>query len=293
MASDPTRTKGIRNRWTNQFKRRYRTLAGRVSQLINATNGPLDPLFVEFFNRWTEGQVNELLFEFVTTPPPHWQNQFVDQAFSRGLVVSQREIRRDDPEFTARNTGTAITLLYARSFEDLKGVTNEMQAQMSRELVKGIQLEDSKTAIVKSVNDRVAKIGFTRSKILAQTQTVSTYNTAVIDNVRQFTLQTGDEGKLLWITQEDERVRTTHALRNQKLFTPRAAFNLINEPNCRCQLKAIVGAEIAAEETPEARRTRTRIRKTGLARSEQATEERRFRATLDRARRAEGLPDVG
>jgi len=293
MASDPTRTKGIRGRWTSQFKRKYRTLAARTSRLINATNGPLDPLFVEFFNRWVEGQVNELLFEFVTTPPPHWQNQYVDQAFSRGLVVSQREIRKDDPEFTTRSTGAAISLLYARSFEDLKGVTNEMQAQMSRQLVRGIQAEDSKAKVIKSVNDRVAKIGFTRSKILAQTQTVSTYNTAVIDNVKQFTTQTGEEGKLLWVTQGDERVRTTHALRNQKLYTPRAAFNLINEPNCRCQLRAVVGPEITAEETPEARRARTRLRKTGLAKSEQATEERRFRATLDRARRAEGLPDVG
>ena len=106
-------------------------------------------------------------------------------------------------------------------------------------------------------------------------------------------MQTGDEGLLLWVTQGDERVRTTHALRNQKLFTPRAAANLINEPNCRCSLEPVVGAEITAEETPQARRERIRLRKTGLAKSEQATEERRFRATLDRARRAEGLPDVG
>ena len=132
MASDPTKTKGIRNRWTNQFKRRYRTLATRVSQQLNATNGPLDPLFVNFFNRWLEGQVNELLFEFVTIPPPHWQNQYVDQAFARGITVSQRQIRRDDPEFTSRNNGEAIALLYSRSFEDLKGVTTEMQTQMSR-----------------------------------------------------------------------------------------------------------------------------------------------------------------
>jgi len=168
-----------------------------------------------------------------------------------------------------------------------------MQAQMSRRLTQGILAEDSKAKVIKSVNNRVDKIGLTRSRIISQTQTVSTYNTAVIENTKASISQTGEDGKLLWITQGDERVRTTHALRNEKLYTPKAAFNLINEPNCRCELQAVTGTELERLESASGSKKRIQVRKAGLAESDQATIERRFRATLDRARRAEGLPDVG
>lgn len=265
-------------------------MKGRVRRILQGATP--DPLFVDFFSRWLDGQINELLFEFVSTPPPHWQNKYIDQAFARGIATSQRDIKRLDVDFTTSRVASsaAIGLLYGRAFEDLKGITGTMQAQMTRELVKGIQLETSTAGLISSINDRVDKIGITRSTLLANTQTVSSFNTAVIDNVRNFERDTGEEGKLLWITRQDGRVRTTHALRNRKLFTPKVAMNLINEPNCRCRLTAVVGDALDKAEGKTASKQRTKTRRAGLAESDQATVERRFRATLDRARRAEGMP---
>lgn len=113
--------------------------------------------------------------------------------------------------------------------------------------------------------------------LVANTMTPYSSNVAEVNAA----VITGEDVKMRWITQGDERVRTTHALRNGKLYSPKAALNLLGEPNCRCRVEPMVKGEDEKEYE--------KIREAGLDVSIQAQREQEFWRTLAKERQATGF----
>jgi len=273
MATDPTKTKVIRQQWITQFNVRYRKLKGDINRFIlhgqtTVTNqafefGTSAQAVLEFL-AFLQTQIDDRIFDNALVPGDMWQNQYIERAYTRGVHVGAIELRRqgitDIPQAIqgvsiAQVVGTAtpslgaafvpitnpihldaIQLIYTRDFVALQGITNEMSKQIARVLTDGIEQGFGAAKLAKLINDRVDKIGVTRSRLMARTETVRAYNVAKINESVILSAETGVDIMQEWVTSGDERVRNTHAHRNGVIYTDEQARALIGEPNCRCAL---------------------------------------------------------
>jgi hypothetical protein len=262
---------GIEKRWRAQYNNRFKAMKGRVNRLFAEANEANSPEFVQMFQVWFSNNINQLLLEGgVANASIVWQNEFIKQAYIRGVTASNAALARSKIVLPAVQL-SPLKLIEQKSFSDLKGIVGETEAQVYRALITGIENSESKSKLAKAINDRVDKIGRTRSHVLVNTRTTETYNAAEIAQAEAAAKASGADIEMEWFTEGDSRVRTTHALRNRKLYSPTAAQRLIGEPGCRCHVKLKVGKGTAKEQEE-----RTAIRKRQLKISKQAIEERRF-----------------
>ena len=271
MANNNSPVIGVEKRWRAQYNNRFKALKGRVNRFFSSANEVESPEFVELFQSWFDDNINQLLLMGgVATAITIWQNKFIEQAFLRGIATSNAALTNAGILLPQVNPAP-LKLLQQKSFSDLKGIVGETEAQVYRALVTGIENGESKTTLAKAVNNRIDKIGRTRSHVLVNTRTTESYNTAEITQAESAAKASGAEIKMEWFTEGDSRVRTTHALRNRKFYSATAAQRLIGEPGCRCHLKLKVEKGTAKEQEE-----RAAIRKRELKISRQAREERRF-----------------
>lgn len=241
--------------------------------VINQFEFESNPQSVARFMAWLQLQVNDLLFTNDATPADIWQNKFIDQSYLRGIKLTQAELRKSGitaVELQQLQAATivgvqavplgiatsvigldlktihldAIRLLYTREFAALRGITDTMSGQIARVMVEGVEQGFGVRQIAKNINDRVDKIGLTRSKLLARTETARAYNIGTVNEFKDVASQLGVETQFEWITAGDGRVRPTHVDRNGKIFSESQALALIGEPNCRCALKAHIDPEL-------------------------------------------------
>ena len=229
-----------------------------INQDFEYTN---DALSTARFMAWLQLQIDQVLFTNDAAPADIWQNKYINQSYDRGIKRTQADLRRQGvtsaqllnvtaAEIVGTATATlggagtaspihleAIRTLYLRSYSDLKGVTDEMAKQMRRVLVEGIEQGLGVRDIARGLVDRVDKIGNTRARLIARTETVRSYNVSTISEFSEFTQRVGIEEQFEWITAGDSRVRDRHIERNGKIYTAAEAQRLIGEPNCRCSLK--------------------------------------------------------
>lgn len=249
---DPTQTAAIRNAWNAQLKRRFRTLRGKVNTLFTQGRVPYDLAYVEFFEAWLVSEVNSLF-------GGDWQDKYIRDSYLHGLELSGLEFSNSDEH------RSAVSLLISKSKTASNSALDVMQAQSIEKLTKGIISRDSKRVMADDIKDRISKIGQTRTILNANTMAPYSSNVAEIKAAEG----SGVEFKMLWITRGDEKVRTTHALRNRKLYSAKVALTLLDEPNCRCRVEPV-----AVDKTQE--RGYRKIRDAGLATSTQAISEQRF-----------------
>jgi len=210
---------------------------------------------VEGFMAWLNEMESRGTLEVTELPglppgPEPWSNIHIRSSYQSGLAKARSDLIKagvDVPNFLRGAEGVSLSfnqpfhadkvgLIYTRVFEQLKGVDAVMDAQISRLLALGLAEGDGVSAIAKSINDRVDKIGITRSRLIARTEVVQTSNIAATNEYEAAEDIVGEEIFVLWQTAQDEVVRDTHADRNQRIYTRKRARQLIGEPNCRCAL---------------------------------------------------------
>ncbi|MCK5643134.1 MAG: hypothetical protein KAJ19_20160, partial [Gammaproteobacteria bacterium] len=268
IADDPTKTIAIRSTWNAAFTRRYRALKGDINRFIlkseRTTNVAFDfqsdPRSVAEFLVWLQGRIDARIFDNAATAEDLWQNRFIDRSYQRGARVARIELRKQgaplgqllegiapapiaigtaQPALSFGLVGTGLTqpihlsalqVLYTRDFAQLRGITNAMSQQISRVLVDSVERGLGAAETARGINDRVDKIGLTRSKLLARTESVRAYNLSTINESEDLAERTGAEIKYEWLTAQDDKVRDVHVGRNRKVFSKDRALQLIGEP---------------------------------------------------------------
>ena len=211
-----------------------------------------DPEKVAGFMAWLKEQERKSVLEIIPGPlgvPEPYSTKYVRSSYQKGLDRSLRSLRAKGIEVPATIIpgagGTAgifhspfhqdrSRMIYARTFTELQGVTASMDAQISEVLSSGLIEGIGPEEMARRINNRVDKIGLTRSKLIARTEVVETFNQAATAEFQRVENIIGEEILIQWQTSEDERVRGTHQARNGKIFTKEEFLQLIGEPNCRC-----------------------------------------------------------
>lgn len=167
---------------------------------------------VALFMRWLEEQerlgILEIIFRPGTLPgiEAAWTDVFIDSAYAQGMRRGRVELRRKGyrvPTFEQVPSGIGVVMsqpyhadrigaIYTRTFEDLKSVTQVMNAQVRRQIADGLTtglargLAEGKNPrviareLVKDVANRVDKIGITRARMIARTEVIRAHHVATI-----------------------------------------------------------------------------------------------------------------
>lgn len=215
-----------------------------------------DPEKVSEFMRWLDTQQDKGVLEIVHRSGVHqkgissWQNTYIQSSYQKGLSRARADLVKsgvDIPSWEEMPGGVsgafyqamhadAVGLIYTRAYNELKGVTAAMDQQISRVLANGLVEGVGPYEMARRINDRVDKIGINRARTIARTETIQTFNTAVINEFASASNLIGEKVFCQWWTARDDRVRLHHSNRHGRVFSQERAQELIGEPNCRCTL---------------------------------------------------------
>lgn len=200
-----------------------------------------------------------------------WLQEHINQAYSKGLgrgfdEVSKgvRGYKESRSEFLKSAFGRPVNkervkLLIGRTFEDLRGVSNSMAADISRLLVDGMIAGVSPREIGSELAKKVKGIHLNRAKTIARTEILRAHNEGALDAMEAMGVE--EVGVLVeWSTAEDEKVCPLCAPLEGIILRIEEAHGMFpRHPNCRCvpipsllnakpkgTLKAIL-ASVAAE----------------------------------------------
>lgn len=212
MRSDPTRTKTLRNKYSAEMYKRFRELKGAIRhQLVELDGFGLKTNRGRFefersgekvgaFMDWLrEEQASGILGVSQGTPISRaaensWQNVYIQGAYKSGVVQAASMLRKGGATVEDRWINGAfmrpihadrVGVAYTRAFTDLRGITEEMDKQISRELARGLSEGEAPPAIASRINNRVDKVGLSRARVLAQTETINAHAEASLNSYEE------------------------------------------------------------------------------------------------------------
>lgn len=192
-----------------------------------------------------------------------WQNIFIEDTYKRGVIRANQELRKagfpDIQDIESRGGISAIMgqpfhadrlgVLYTRTYNDLKGITDAMDTQISRVLTQGLADGDGPRLVARKLNAVIkgggADLGITdtlgrfipaerRAEILARTETIRAHHQGMMQEYRNWGLE-GVKVQAELRTAGDDRVCSICQGLQGQIFTLKEVESLIPvHPLCRC-----------------------------------------------------------
>jgi hypothetical protein len=140
---------------------------------------------VNLFMEWLHDAQNEVVLGVAPGVPmaraaeDAWSNVYIESAYQKGLKDSASKLRAAGATVEPSWINNAfhrpihadrVGLAYTRVFNELEGITDVMDQQISRVLAQGISQGKGPMEIARDINNRVDKIGITRARTLARTE---------------------------------------------------------------------------------------------------------------------------
>lgn len=182
-----------------------------------------------------------------------WSNVYIQSAYQRGIASATAEMRRQGvrvadsfvaESFTRPFHADRVGLAYTRTYGQLRGITEQMDQQISRVLALALAEGRGPQYTARQIRDRVERIGITRARTLARTETIAahaeatlnTYEDAGVEGVRvSAELQTaGDDA----VCPECEALEARTSSDPIPISEARGMVPV--HPNCRCAWLPIV-----------------------------------------------------
>lgn len=268
---DPTRTLTLRRKFEADAYRRLVELRKAIREFIgrqdvmrlNQVTPPSEDRFafkrsdekVSEFMDWLGIATQETILETskgtvaTYSGSKSWADTYIVTAYQKGLASGVQQMGSQGVEISDRFIDSAFLrpvhadragLIFTRTFNELKGITDEMSKQMSRVLAQGIAEGKGSEAIAKMLADRVDKIGITRARLLARTETIAAHAEAALNMYREAGLH-GVTAQVEFATAGDDKVCPRCQGLEGKVYTLDEADGLIPvHPNCRCTWLPVV-----------------------------------------------------
>lgn len=274
LSKDPTKTAGIERRWLREINRRWGKFAKniiselkRIEKLtINAADFKLDASRIKIYMNFVQLQIDALLLG--SDAPPNWQAAYQLDSYKRALERAQQAlIQQGITDFTPAvlptlqptdfqaipalaSAGTAqlpgihrdaLEFLYQRSYESLKGATDQFSKELRQILQDGLRDGRGVRETTKLITERI-DVSRSRAQLIARTETIQAYQRSHVNEAVRVSEEIDEEVKLRWITRRDGRVRPLHASWHGQTMTTEEGQKRIGQSpwNCRCALTPII-----------------------------------------------------
>jgi len=217
----------------------------------HAYDFPSDERKVNEFMDWLDTQTDRGVLEagkFEQRGPTAarpWGNTYIRSGYEKGVhhadaaMVEQGIIPPEqalDDVFRATKHADSAGMIFTRSYRELRGVTEAMGQQMSRELAEGITQGENPRKIARRMSGRIDKIGDTRARLVARTEVIRAHNEGALNRYEDVGGRV--EGVTLMaehVTAGDRRVCPECAALAGTVYTTSEARGAIPvHPNCRC-----------------------------------------------------------
>ena len=204
--SDPTRTQTLRKQYAQKLRGAFAEinaaarrgivendifgLQANVSDPPHSSQSSSDEQVRRFMN-WLEQQEERGILEVIDRD----DNTFVRSAYSKGVrhadaALAQQGIEIPDEDLSALfNRPThrdTLQSLYTTNYNDLRGITSDMNTQISRELTQGFARGLGSAAIASNISDSVSTIGKNRATTLAHTQVINAHAESTLNRFEEF-----------------------------------------------------------------------------------------------------------
>lgn len=266
---DPTMTTTLRSRFEADMKRRFRSLQAIVLREVGemdgfglVTNrgrferGTSSAKIAEFMRWLAETQGATLLnatpgVSVEQAASRSWMNVYLAAAYQKGVGRSAQQMRSSGAKIATRWVDEAmrrpihadrVGLIFTRAYTELKGITDEMDKQISRVLAQGILDGRNPMDMAREINNRIDKIGVTRARTLARTEVIGAHAEATLNGFTEAGVE-GVEVEAEWATADDGKVCQQCASLDGRTFSIREARGMLPvHPNCRCAwLPKVIG----------------------------------------------------
>ena len=223
---------------------------------------------VEAFLAWLNTQYDQGILEKVYRPgalrglEEAWTDVWINRAYKRGVVRARGEIRKLDPDVPKVDNDNVDAVIrqpihadrlgavYTRTFQELKGITADIDKQVSRILADSLAAGENPRVMYKKlvdifkVNGEMAATGvraINRAKMVARTEIIRAHHIANINEYRNWGMD-GVEVIVEWSTAGiptplGNPVCPICRPMEGKTFTLDEAEGMIPaHPNCRCTM---------------------------------------------------------
>lgn len=211
MRQDPTRTTLIRRRYEADLVRRFQRVRKAIRETVQAEDGfglkansrfdfPRSADKIDAFMRWLEDMERQDILEvsrgmpISTAASTSWQNVYINSAYQKGIAQAAGLMRSQGAEIEQRWIDAGflrpihadrIGIIYTRAYNELEGITDAMDQQISRVLAQGLAEGRSPKSIADDLVDRVDKIGITRARMMARTEIIGAHAEATLNSYEE------------------------------------------------------------------------------------------------------------
>lgn len=179
---------------------------------------------------------------------------YVSVAMARGTSQEFANLSRQSPAYLADKVDMAtimrsdpyrlrIALMRAREFEEMKGLTGQVKADMSRILTEGLARGLNPLDIARNMNEQTGIEEF-RANRIARTEIGTALRRAKWDEAEDATERLGLTTKEMHLSALSPTTRATHAARHGKLYTVEECRDWwaqgANGINCKCATTSVL-----------------------------------------------------
>lgn len=224
---------------------------------------------VAAFMGWLDDMEQREIFEVKQGVPQtraaeaSWVSTYIKSAYHRGIQNAAQKIDQSIPPSAAAGLGITgdvsesladtafsrpvhadrVGLLYTRAYNELKGITDAMDQQISRTLAQGMAEGKNPREIARQINDRIDAIGITRARTLARTEIINAHSEGALNTYEEAHVE-GVEVEAEFTTAGDARVCQECQSLEGNIYSIEEARGLIPvHPDCRCAWLPVVDTE--------------------------------------------------
>lgn len=219
------------------------------------------PEQVAAFQEWLEEELSKELLD--DNNPDGWWNEYIRRGYEQGAGRSFDDVRlrgKDKKQpfyqgsreeflrssFAQPVSKERVKLLAGRTLTDLKGVSQAMATQMSRELVDGLVRGESPRTVARRLTGIVGK-NKSRALTIARTETIRAHAEGQLDALEMMGVtQLGVAVE--WSTAKFNVCPLCQPLEGVVLSVKEARGLLPRHPNCRC---AFIPANVGETDDPQ------------------------------------------
>lgn len=262
---DPSRTAMLRRQYTADLHRRFdrvrqdqrKELATLLLLLLRSRS--IDYVLL-LYNQWLDLAIRVGILQIFTDGRiimRPWLSTAILAAYQLGLRRAYQD-KGTDVGFTSEQKALAasgfmavalgrpirqgkVNLLVTRAYENLKGITAVMAAELNRTLADGLAAGDSHRQIIADMNKVIVRTYNRRVKAGASAELVGAAAEGQLDGYEDLGVaEVGVEAELIFTTAGDNRVCPRCRALEGKRFIIKQARGLIPiHPACRCSLRAV------------------------------------------------------
>jgi len=222
---------------------------------------------VTSFMDWLKKQEDQGILEIgnlrqIGTPiETAWTNKYIQDSYQRGVTRARIEMKGAGyPVPPLQETGgiaasmstpfhmDRVGALYSRTFQELKGITSQMDTQISRVLTKGIIDGENPTQLAKlltkTISGPVGDLGIKdtlerfipaerRAMMLARTEVIRAHHMGNIGEMKNWAVE-GVKVRAEWVTAGYRTCTACEALEGQTFTLDEIEGKIPLHPQCRC-----------------------------------------------------------